>query len=160
MNTKEVRSIVDMIRDADNKELVVVSLFLLPLLLGAWSIFLNNLDFLHQRDGWKFLIICFLLISYVLGLIYMKWGDTQKDKLKRARYHVETRLKKRGGNRASFDAIRNEVNESYSDDFLKQLIDLNPEIFGTCTIEKGDKPGITLVKVESKDIEPSAPSDR
>ena len=78
----------------------------------------------------------------------MKRADTQEEKLKRARYHVETRLKKRGGHRASFDAIRNEVNETYSHEFLKKLIDMNPEIFGTCIIKKGNKPGITLVPEE------------
>ncbi|OHB58447.1 MAG: hypothetical protein A2173_08930 [Planctomycetes bacterium RBG_13_44_8b] len=156
MNIKEVRSMVDMIRDADSKELIIVSLFLLPLLLGAWLGFLNSLDFLDQHDGLKFMIVFILLILYVGGLIYMKIADTQKDKLKRARYHVETRLKKRGGHRASFDAIRNEVNETYSDDFLKKLIELNPEIFGTCTIKKGKKPGITLVTVESEDTQPVA----
>ena len=71
MNTKEVRSMVDMIRDAGNEELVIVSLFLLPLLLGAWSVFLNSLGFLDHRDGWKFLIICFLSALYIGGLIYI-----------------------------------------------------------------------------------------
>ena len=145
-----------MIRDASSKELIIISLFLLPILLGAWSIFLNSLAYLDQHEGWKFLLICFLLSLYIGGLIYMKKADTKEDKLKRARYHVETRLKKRGGHRASFDAIREEVNESYSDDFLKELIDVNPEIFGTCTIKKGKKPGITLVEVESEDTKPSA----
>jgi len=90
----------------------------------------------------------------------MKRADTQEDKLKRARYHVETRLKKREGHRASFDAIRNEVNQTYSNEFLEKLIDLNPEIFGTCTIKKGMKRGITLVPVESEDTQPAAPPDR
>ena len=89
----------------------------------------------------------------------MKTADTEKDKLKRARYHVETRLKKRGGHRASFDAIRDEVNETYSDDFLKKLIDMNPEIFGTCTITKGNEPGITLVTVKSESTQQAAPPD-
>jgi hypothetical protein len=149
MNTKEVRSMIDMIRDADNKELVVVSLFLLPILLGGWSFFLNNLAFLNQYNGLKLLVICFLLILYAGGLFYMK-RDTIEDKLKRARFHIENRLKKRGGHRASFDAIRNEVNETYTDDFLKNLIDMNPEIFGSCTIKKGNKPGITLVSLEAE----------
>jgi hypothetical protein len=60
---------------------------------------------------------------------------TQEDKLKRARSHVETRLKKmRGAPRASFDRIRKEVGETYSDEFLEELIDVNPEIFATCSI--------------------------
>ena len=156
MNIKEVRSIVDVIRDADNKELVIVSLFLLPLLLGAWSVFLNSLGFLDQHDGWKLIIICIISVLYVGGLIRTKIRDTEKERLKRARYHVETRLKKRLGHRASFEAIRNVVDETYSDDFLKKLIEANPEIFGTCTIKKGHKPGITLVEVELEDTQPTA----
>jgi hypothetical protein len=70
--------------------------------------------------------------------------DTHEERLKRARYHVETRLKKRKGRRASFEAIRKEVDETYTDEFLKELIELNPEIFGRCTLKKGNKPGITL----------------
>jgi len=83
--------------------------------------------------------------------------DTQEDNLRRARDHVETRLKKREGHRASFDAIRNEVNETYSDDFLKKLIDENPDIFGRCTIKKGNKPGITLVPLKTEDTQPPPP---
>gem|GEM_PF-3826400 len=150
MNSKEVKSIVDIIRDAETKELGIVSLFLLPILLGAWSFFLNSLTFLDPYEGWKFLLLCFLLFIYIGGLVYMKLTDTMKDKLKRARLHVETRLKKRGGNRASFDAIRSEVDENYSDEFLKKLIDINPEVFGRCQVKRsdGNRPGITLVSVE------------
>jgi len=151
MKIKEVRSIVDMIRDANKKELIIVSLFLLPIMLGAWSFFLNSIGFLEQHNGFKLVIICVLLILYISGLIYMKRQDTRNEKLRRARYHVENRLKKRGGHRASFEAIRNEVNETYDDDFLKELIEKNPEIFGTVTIKKGNKPGITLVETETED---------
>jgi len=150
MDIKEVRSIVDMIRDAELEELIIVSLFLLPILLGAWSVLLNSLDFLDQHSGFKLLIIFIILCLYVGGLVYMKKTDNEKERLKRARYHVETRLKKRGGNRASFDAIRNEVNEDYTDDFLKELIEMNPEVFGTRKIKRSDgqRDGITLVPVE------------
>ena len=159
MNNKEVRSMIDMIRDADNKELVIVSLILLPIPLGAWSVFLNGLDFLDQHPIWKLMIIGILPVWYIVGLICIKKRDTQKEKLKRARYHVETRLRKRRGHRASFEAIRNEVNEDYSNDFLKKLIEENPEIFGTCRIKKGHKSGITLVEVESEKSQQDASAD-
>lgn len=152
-NYKETQFIINMIRDACNKELIIVSLFLLPILLGAWSIFLNSFSFLDRYDGWKFLFVCILLLLYVLGIIRMKFTDTPEDKLRRARKHVETRLKKRRGHRASFDAIRNEVNTTYTDEFLEKLINMNPEIFGKCKIKarmgnkenKENKEGITLV---------------
>lgn len=150
MNSREVKSIVEIIRDAETKELVIISLFLLPILLGAWSVLMNNLAFLNQYGGLKLLILCLLLLLYVGGLVYMKFTDTLDDKLGRARFHVETRLKKRGGHRASFDAIRDEVDETYTDEFLKKLIDINPEIFGRCKIKRsdGNRPGITLVSTE------------
>jgi hypothetical protein len=147
MNIKEARSILDMIRDAGKKELIILSLLLLPIILGGWVLFLNSLDFLDQHNGLKLILILFLLALYFVGLISMKKTDTHKKRLERARYHVETRLKKRGGNRASFDAIRDEVNEDYSDDFLKELIEINPKIFVTCKIKRsdGNRDGITLV---------------
>ena len=152
MKTIEVKSIIDIIRDSETKELVIVSLLVLPILLGAWSVFLNSIEFLDGYEKWKFLAVCVLLIVYIGGLFYMKLTDTSKDKLKRARIHVETRLKKRGGHRASFDAIRDEVNENYSNKFLEKMIEMNPEIFDRCKVEGMDeyKPGITLVDIESK----------
>jgi hypothetical protein len=92
------------------------------------------------------------LISQLTRLLTS--GETEEnrnaERLMRARDHIETRLKKRGGHRASFEAIRNEVNESYSDDFICELIELNPKIFGRCIIKRGNKPGITLVNTKQK----------
>lgn len=76
--------------------------------------------------------------------IYMKRAETEEERLRRARLHVETKLKKRAGHRASYEAIRNEVNPAFSNELLDKLIDLNPEIFARCIIKKGNKPGITL----------------
>lgn len=68
-----------------------------------------------------------------------------EEDLRRARYYVESRLRQRPGNRASFESIRAEVNMTYTDEFLNDLINKNPEVFRTVTIKKGHKPGITLV---------------
>ena len=76
-----------------------------------------------------------------------------EENLRRARYYVESRLRQRQGNRASFEAIRTEVNKTYTDEFLNGLIDKNPEVFRTVTIKKGHKPGITLVKQLPEDTQ-------
>jgi hypothetical protein len=147
MDIKEVRSSVDLIRDASSADLVIISLFLLPILLGAWSLLLNSLHFLDQHDGSKLLTVGILLLIYVAGLVIMKLWDPREEKLKRARAHVENRLRRRPGHRASFDAIRSEVDSRYDDPFIRELIDKNPGIFQTCTIKRtdGTKAGITLV---------------
>ena len=46
MKIKEVRSAIDIIRDASKADLIIVSLFLLPILLGIWSIF-----FMHYTEA-------------------------------------------------------------------------------------------------------------
>ena len=150
MKIKEVRSAIDIIRDASKADLIIVSLFLLPILLGAWSIFLNSIGYFDQHDGWKITVLIVILGIYVIGLISTKWWDPPDEKLKRARLHVQNRLEQRKGNRASFIAIREEVNEKYTDDFLIQLIDKNPATFRTVQVKRRGQrmPGITLVEEE------------
>jgi hypothetical protein len=129
MKIKDVRSIIDLIRDASKADLIIVSLFLLPILLGSWSICFNNISYLDHYDGSKFAVMIVIAAIYILGLIVMKWCDPRDEQLKRARLHVERRLERRPGHRASFEAIRKEVNEKYDDNFLKELINKNPATF-------------------------------
>jgi hypothetical protein len=76
------------------------------------------------------------------------------EKLKRARLHVKNRLEQRKGKRASFMAIREEVDEGYTDEFLKELIDKNPTTFRTVKVKRGELylPGITLVSEYLHDL--------
>jgi hypothetical protein len=55
-------------------------------------------------------------------------------------------------------AIREEVNEEYTDVFLKELIDKNPTTFRTVQVKRSGQnmDGITLVKDELEDTQPTA----
>lgn len=143
MDIKDIRSVIDMIRDTSKADLIIVSLFLLPILFGSWSYLLSNLD------GLKLVIICIVSAVYVVSLIVMKCWDSQEEKLKRARYHVENRLKNKPGTRASFENIRETVNSTYDDSFLRELIDKNPTVFRSVRIKRHG-PGITLVEEEKE----------
>ena len=66
-----------------------------------------------------------------------------EDKLWLARYRVANRLKERPGRSASFNAIRNEVNPRYADNFLRELIRKYPQTFRPFRSKYG--PGIKLV---------------
>ncbi|MHC4463809.1 MAG: hypothetical protein ACYS30_20610 [Planctomycetota bacterium] len=65
-----------------------------------------------------------------------------EDKLWLARCRVENRLKGRPGRSASFNAIRNEVNPRYTDDFLRELIRNYAQTFRRFRSKYG--PGIKL----------------
>ena len=147
MNTKGVRSAIDIIRNASKADLIIVSLFLLPILLGSWSYLLNNLDFLNQHAGYKIAIICIVLAVYVVGLIVMKYWDPPEEKLKRARYHIENILKRRV--RASFEYLGNQE-PTYTPEFLKKLLQKYPAVFWPVRI-KNHGPGIKLAKEEAND---------
>ena len=157
MKIKEVRSAIDIIRDASEADLIIVSLFLLPTLLGIWSIFLNSISYLDQYGGWKCVVLFVIFSTYVGGLVIMKRWDPPNEKLKRAKLHVKNRLEQRNGHRASFIAIREEVNQEYTDDFLKKLIDKNPATFRTVQVKRSRQhvPGITLVEDELEDAQPT-----
>ncbi len=95
-----------------------------------------------------FLILAGLAWIWRFGHPTVQQQTTDDDNRRRAMLHIETRLKKRPGNRASYDAIRKEVNPRYDDKFIEELIEFNPEIFGRCEIRLKDgsqKQGITLV---------------
>jgi len=151
MKLKDVRTLVDIVRDSSKADLIIVSLCLLPILLGSWTILLNNFKFLNKHDGWKLITIIVVTIIYVIGLILIKWCDTHDEMLKRAVLHVRHKLERR--KRASFVAIREEVNENYDDEFLKELIEKHPTIFRSVKVKRkgGFLPGITLVDDETGD---------
>lgn len=146
MDIKDIRSSIDLIREASKADLIIVSLLLLPLVLGAWSFLLNNVAFLDQHREWKAAFIAAVFVAYVVGLVVMKSWDPLEERLRRARRHVQNRLRQRPQHRASFDAIRGEVNPSYSDEFLRTLVERNPDSFRLCELKlsTGTKPGIAL----------------
>lgn len=147
MDIKEIRSAIDVIRDASKTDLIIVSLFLAPILLGSWSLLLNNLDFLDTYSVLKLVLVCIILVLYVVGLIVMKCWDPPDEKLKRARYHIENILKKR--KRASFEYLKNEES-TYTPEFIKELMSKYPRVFRPVPI-KGHGDGVTLVEEQSDD---------
>lgn len=115
---------------------------------ALFKLFANFQFINHSTIIWSIIGLCgifLLLILFVEGRRKHKFLPETEDNFRRAKIHVENRLKKR--KRASFDAIRDLVNKDYSNDFLEKLIDMNPEIFGTCCIKTVNKrkKGITLV---------------
>lgn len=153
MKIQDVRSVIDIIRDVSKADIIIMSLFLLPILLGSWSVLLNSITTLDQYDDCQLAILIVISSIYVIGIVVVKCWDPPEEKLKRAKLHVKNRLERRQGNRASFMAIREEVNEEYTDDFLTKLIDKNPETFRTVRVKRHGNsiPGITLAEFEVVD---------
>ena len=150
MDNKGIHSVIDMIREASKKDLILVSLILLPIILGEWANFLNVFDLFKQNSCYKLAAIIVVFVFYVFGLILMKCWDSPEEKHKRARHLIENRLKNKPGHRASFKNIRESVNPKYDDNFLRKLIDKNPIVFRPVRIKKYGA-GIALVEEQPDD---------
>lgn len=68
--------------------------------------------------------------------------EDRQAKFDRMTKHIDNYFIAKGFKYVSFEGIRKYVNENYSDDLLKQLIDERPDRFRRAVI-KGDKPSIT-----------------
>lgn len=148
MKTKDGHFFVNTILKAAIKEIPIVSLILFVPILISVSIFLNIIDFLDQRSGWKLIIICVFSALYVLFIIILMCARICERKFSTARDRIEIWLKEKR-KYLSFDALRKDLNEpSYTEPFLKKLIKKYPKVFRNSSpikTSQGLKPGIALV---------------
>ena len=70
----------------------------------------------------------------------------KKQNLERAAAHIRNYLLHNGFESVSFERVRARINEDYSDNFLKELIDEMPDRFRRVRL-KGDKSGLGLVRI-------------
>ncbi len=147
MDIKGIHSIIDLIRDARKPDLIIVSLFLLPVLLLPWSLLLNTLDSLNKDAPFKLVCVVILAVIYVIGLVIMKRYDPKDEQLKRARYHIDNVLRRRV--RASFEYLQNEQ-PKYTPEFIQELMRTYPRVFRPVPI-KNHGPGITLREEKAED---------
>jgi len=149
MKTKDVRFFVNTILKAANKEVPIVSLIVFVPLLIFFTTLLDRFDFLEQHSGWKLIVICVFSALYVLAIIILICGRIREKKFSTAKDLVKIYLKEKL-QRMSFDRVREKIDESYTDRFLKKLIKRYPKVFRRCQIKPNRKPGITLTRNESQ----------
>ncbi|MEP6672025.1 MAG: hypothetical protein ABJF10_22875 [Chthoniobacter sp.] len=143
MKTEEAKSLISLIRDSSAADVTVVSFVILPILLAAWSLFLNSLSALETHVEAKGYLLAVLLVIYIGGVFIMKLFESTKGKRERAAQHIRNRLERRNTHLGSFDYIRRTVNPEYSDPFLLTILDEFPDDFRRAQI-KGGKLGLAL----------------
>ncbi len=155
MKSKDANFFVNMILKASNKEVLLVSLIGFVFVFLPLSVFIvNNIDYLDQHSGWKFIIVCVFSALYLLAIIILICERIREKKFSTARDLVQIYLKEKLS-RMSFDRVREKIDESFTDRFLEKLIKKYPKVFRRCIIKtnqkKKRKPGITLTRDESQD---------
>ena len=140
MKTKATSTLLDLVRGMPVRDLIIASFLILPITLGAWNVFLQQIfDFQTTGNVTSNVI---LLIVYVVGLAWMKLGESKKELDRRSRALVVGKLSK--FRMRSFAVLRDQLGERFTDEYFQALIEKYPEDFTTVTT-KGGKPGIRLL---------------
>ncbi len=136
MKLKEVRSAADMILNASNTEVAIVSLLVYVSVLGGVSILIKSSVFL----------LVFTAI-YIVAIIVLIFGRIHEKKFSLARDRILIFLRTKFI-RVGYERLRRHFNDpSYTDTFIKKLLKKYPKELKSC-IMKGGAPGITLAPDE------------
>ncbi len=156
MDGKEFRSVVELMRSASSREIGFIVLLIFPFYLGAWAFVLNNLPVTEALTP---IVLGVVSVAFFVAVLIMRWWDPPDERFRRAAHHVKNFLEHQAKDFRSFEAIRRLVNEDYTDEFMKKLIDRNPEIFRRARIKRegGPKDGIGLIHEMIDETKPVLP---
>ena len=151
MKIDDSRSLVERIRDASFADVAIVSVILLSILLPFWMGLIFIIGLFPETTGGIRWLVGGLILAYVLAVASVQLtGVTRSEKLRAVR-HIRDRIAERPApynSIASFDYIRRNVNETYTDEFLGRLITEFPDLFERARCTDGGKslerPGIKL----------------
>lgn len=144
------RTILNTLKEASPFDLFLISFLLLPFIFEAWLGVLNSLELALDVQYWS---LCLILLLYIVGVIAMLLGSQRAQQRERARDIIVQYLTLKGLEMVSFDRIRNNINSSYSNNFLETLPSQFPNQIRKAKL-KGAKPGLArIIESQSEDEE-------
>ena len=141
MNSKEARSIVQLVRDASVGEIAFVSFLILPLLLGAWSALLNT-TISPSATASGFILIG-VAMAYVAAVGVMKFTQSKDYEVQRRRDELMQFLARTKTRMRKFATVRKRLGNWYSDDRITLLIKEFPNQLWEANFEDG---GVALIE--------------
>jgi hypothetical protein len=141
METDDGKKVLEQIRDASVFDILLVTVVLLPFYLAAWLVVLGSVTDMKTEQGRELLVV--LVVVYVAGIVLMKVGAREQDRLKRAASRIRSYLRIRGFTFMTFERIRERIDKTYTDMFLGKVIEEFSDEFTTAKSGTG-KTGIKL----------------
>lgn len=148
MKVKEANSLIQLIRETSIFDLFIVSIIILPIYLTSWNVLLKQ----YNNKLWENeTLVFFILIGiYFIAITIMKFGQSKNDKNRTALQKLTSYYNLRRWTRMSFERIQSSIDSSYSEDFLKKLVNEYPTEITTGKI-KGGKIAIVILDQETED---------
>lgn len=143
----DTKSIINLIREASPLDLFLISFFLLPFVFDAW---LGILQDLGLESNIQLVALGIVLAGYLIGVIAMARNTSRAKKCEIARDAILNYLQAKTFTMVSFERIRQNINDGYSNAFLESVIAAYPNELRKARL-KGGKPG--MARLEEDDVE-------
>ena len=129
----------------------MISFLLLPFVFDAWLDVLERIGF--NAEVFQIASLVIILAAYSLGIIVALVGNSRQRSREVARDQIIEYLKRKNFEMVSFERIRKNINNVYSDDFLSALPIYFPDQLRRAKL-KGNKTG--LARIIEADVEDEA----
>jgi len=155
MGQQESEYILDLIAKSSIYDLVIVSLLILPMLLGAWSSVLDT--FLINRTNHKKILLIILLVVYTFGIASSKYHGNKKQIIQIQMDQLTGYLcSLPGGSSKSNKTIEKHL-QGFTDDVINNLVAAYPKLVSRQKF-KGGEQGVAVTCVSSStQVEPNTP---
>ena len=144
MKIEGAKSLINLIRNSTLYELFFVSIIVLPICLGSWTIVLKELGLMTNGSG----VLSILLLFYILTLGIMKFYQSKEDEIPQKSIRIRSYIISRKWTRMSFDRINKSIDHSFDDQLLNKIIEKYPEDFRVGTVKSGKKALVILGEEE------------
>ena len=144
------KTILKTLKEASPFDLFLVSFLLLPFVFDAWVGVLEKLEFGICAKYWSLGIV---LVGYIVGVVAMLVGSNRQREREMTRDQIIQYLTSKNFEFMSFERIRKNINQAYSDSFLETMPVHFPNQLRKAKL-KGGKPG--LARIIETDIENEA----
>ena len=142
------KTILKTLKEASPFDLFLISFLLLPFVFEAWVGVLEKLEFGICAKYWSLGIV---LAGYIVGVISMLVGSNRQKEREIARDQIVQYLTSKGYEMMSFERVRKNINQAYTDDFLEALPVYFPNLLRKAKL-KGSKPGVArIIESENED---------
>lgn len=145
------KTILNTLKETSPFDVFLISFLLLPFVFEAWVGVLEKLEFDISAKYWSLTII---LVGYIIGVISMLHGTNKQKEREAARDQIIQYLTRKERKMMSFERIRSNINQAYTDAFLEKLPSCFPSLIGKAKL-KGGKPGLARI-IESESEEDDA----
>ncbi len=135
------KTILTTLKEASPFDLFLISFLLLPFVFDAWVGVLGKLEL--GVDA-KYGSLGVVLVGYVVGVIAMLVGSNRQKEREISRDQILQYLTSKDFEMMSFERVRANINQAYTDEFLEMLPVHFPNQLRKAKL-KGSKPGLARI---------------